>query len=187
MFCLNHSKIVTYLKMSTKRKLTIVKVFSLQLFFFFLAVLGLRCCAWAFCSCGERGLRFVALCGASHCGGFSCCGVRALGTQASVVVARRLSSCGSRALERRLSSCGAWAQLLRSVWDLPGPGLEPMSPALAGTFLTTVPPGKPSTAILESLVYLIVDEILELKTKSFLQFYGYMKKRKYYLFSGYKV
>ena len=42
-------------------------------------------------------------------GGFSCCGARALGTQASVVVAHRLSSCGSRALERRLSSCGAQA------------------------------------------------------------------------------
>ena len=28
------------------------------------------------------------------------------------------------------------------MWDLPGPGLEPMSPALAGGFLTTVPPGK---------------------------------------------
>ena len=30
------------------------------------------------------------------------------------------------------------------MWDLPGPGLEPVSPALAGGFLTTVPPGKPS-------------------------------------------
>ena len=29
------------------------------------------------------------------------------------------------------------------MWDLPGPGLEPMSPALAGRFLTTPPPGKP--------------------------------------------
>ena len=28
------------------------------------------------------------------------------------------------------------------MWDLPGPGLEPMSPALAGRFLTTAPPGK---------------------------------------------
>ena len=28
------------------------------------------------------------------------------------------------------------------MWDLPGPGLEPLSPALAGEFLTTVPPGK---------------------------------------------
>ena len=55
-----------------------------------------------------------------------------------------LSSCGSQALEHRLSSCGARAQLLRSMWDLPGPGLEPMSPALAGGLLTTAPPGKPS-------------------------------------------
>ena len=46
---------------------------------------------------------------ASHCGGFSCCGARALGAQASVVVQRELSSCGSRALERRLSSCGIQA------------------------------------------------------------------------------
>ena len=28
------------------------------------------------------------------------------------------------------------------MWDLPGPGLEPVSPALAGGFLTTVSPGK---------------------------------------------
>ena len=60
--------------------------------FFFLAVLGLYCGAWA-----------------SHCVGFSCCRAQALGAQASVVVAHRLSSCGSQALELRLSSCGAWA------------------------------------------------------------------------------
>ena len=29
------------------------------------------------------------------------------------------------------------------MWDLPGPGFEPVSPALAGGFLTTAPPGKP--------------------------------------------
>ena len=28
------------------------------------------------------------------------------------------------------------------MWDLPGPGLEPVSPVLAGGFLTTAPPGK---------------------------------------------
>ena len=86
----------------------------------------LRCGAWA-----------------SHCSGFSCCGARALGVRASVVVACGLNSCGSRVLERRLSSCGARAQLLRGMWDPPGPGLEPVSPALAGRFLTTAPPGKP--------------------------------------------
>ena len=29
------------------------------------------------------------------------------------------------------------------MWDLPRPGLEPVSPALAGKFSTTAPPGKP--------------------------------------------
>ena len=29
-----------------------------------------------------------------------------------------------------------------SMWDLLGPGIEPMSPALAGGFLTTEPPEK---------------------------------------------
>ncbi|XP_054941306.1 PHD finger-like domain-containing protein 5A isoform X1 [Physeter macrocephalus] len=52
----------------------------------------LRCSRWGF-----------------HCGGFSCCRARAVGVRASVVVARGLSSCGSRALEHRLSSCGARA------------------------------------------------------------------------------
>ena len=68
---------------------------------------------------------------ASHCGGFSGCGAWALGAWASVVVARRLRS------------CGAWAELLCGMWDLPGPGIEPVSPALADGFLTTAPPGKP--------------------------------------------
>ena len=57
---------------------------------------------------------------------------------------RELSCCGLPALEHRLCSYGAWAQLLRGMWDLPGPGLEPVSPALAGGFLTTAPPGKSS-------------------------------------------
>ena len=47
---------------------------------------------------------------------------------------------GSRA---QAQWCDAQALLLRGMWDLPGPGLQPVSPALAGGFLTTVPPGKP--------------------------------------------
>ena len=31
--------------------------------YLFMAVLGLRCCARAFSSCGERGLLFVVVCG----------------------------------------------------------------------------------------------------------------------------
>ena len=85
---------------------------------------------------------------ASHCGGFSCCRARALSARASVVVAHGLSSCVSWALECRLSSCGALAQLLRGMQDFPGPVLEPMSPALKGGLLTTVPPEKSLACLL---------------------------------------
>ena len=77
--------------------------------YLFLAVLGLRCCTWAFSSCGGRGLLFVAVLGLLIVVASLCWGARALGVRASVVVALGLSSCGSRALERRLSSCGALA------------------------------------------------------------------------------
>ena len=73
--------------------------------------LGLCCCSWAFSRCSDPGL--LSSCGVqvSHCGGFSCCKTRALGTLASVVAACGLSSCSSQALEHRLSSCGTQAQL----------------------------------------------------------------------------
>ena len=59
------------------------------------------------------------------------------GTQAAVVWAHGLSSCGSWALEHSLNSCGTWAySLLCSMCDLPGSGMEPMSPALADGFFT---------------------------------------------------
>ena len=87
-----------------------------------MAVLGLRFCARAFSSCGERGPLFIAVRGS-------------LSIMASLVAEHRLQM-------RRLSNCGSWAQLLRSMWDLPRPGLEPMTPALAGRFSTTAPPGK---------------------------------------------
>ena len=66
------------------------------------------------------------------------------------------SSCGSWALERRLSSCGAQAQLLRGMWDLHRRALEPVSPALAGGFLTTAPPGKPYTQFFSCKLITIV-------------------------------
>ena len=88
-----------------------------------MAVLGLRFCARAFSSCGERGPPFIAVRGP-------------LTVAASLVAEHRLQT-------RRLSNCGSRAQLLPGMWDLPRPGLEPVSPALAGRFLTTAPPGKP--------------------------------------------
>ena len=52
-----------------------------------------------------------------------------------------LQSTGSRLAGSVVTVHGL--SLLRGMWDIPGPGLEPVSPALAGRFLTTAPPGKP--------------------------------------------
>ena len=94
----------------------------IYLFILFLAALGLHCCTWAFSSCGEWGLLFVAVHGLL------------------IALASLFGSTGSR--HAGFSSCGTQAQLLRSMWDLPRPGIEPVSPALAGGFLTTATPGK---------------------------------------------
>ena len=88
-----------------------------------MAVLGLRFCARAFSSCGEWGPLFIAVRGP-------------LTIAASLVAEHRLQTL-------RLSSRGSWVQLLRGMWDLHRPGLEPMPPALAGRLSTTAPPGKP--------------------------------------------
>ena len=88
-----------------------------------MAVLGLRCCVWALSSCSEWGPLFVVMHGSLTVVASLVAEHWPRGVQASVVVARGLSSCGSRALECRLSSCGARAQLLHGMWDPPGPGL----------------------------------------------------------------
>ena len=86
-------------------------------------MLGLRFCARAFSSCGKWGPLFITV-------------RRPLTIAAPLVAERRLQT-------RRLSNCGSQAQPLCGMWDLPRPGLEPVSPALAGRFSTTAPPGKP--------------------------------------------
>ena len=50
----------------------------------------------------------------------------------------------------RDNSCGSQAWLL-GMWDLPGPGIEPASPALAGGFFITEPPQKSQVDILNPL------------------------------------
>ena len=95
---------------------------------------GLRCHALVSSSCGQWGLLSSCCARASHCGGFSCW-AQALGHSG-------FSSCGSQALEHGLSSCGTWASWLRGLCHLLRPGIEPISPALAGWFFTLEPPGK---------------------------------------------
>ena len=101
-----------------------------------MAVLGLRFCARAFSTCSKRGPLFIAVRGP-------------LTIAASLVAEHRLQT-------RRLSNHGSWAQPLRGMWDLPRPGLEPMSHALAGRFSTTAPPGKPPTAYVLIRVFAVV-------------------------------
>ena len=60
---------------------------ALAIFFFFFGCLGFHCCAWAFSSCGERGLLFV-------------------------VVRGLLIAVASFAAEHGFSSCCMWAQYL---------------------------------------------------------------------------
>ena len=73
-----------------------------------------------FLSCSDWGL--LSSCGArpSRCSGFSCYG------------AQSLEPAGFSSLVHRLS-CMKY---------LPRPGIKPVSPALAGRFLSTAPPGK---------------------------------------------
>ena len=92
-----------------------------------MAVLGLRFCARGFSSCSKRGPLLIAMRGP-------------LTIAASLVEEHRLQT-------RRLSSRCSRAQPLRGMWNLPRPGPEPVSPALAGRSSTTVPPGKPREQI----------------------------------------
>ena len=107
---------------------TIFFLFVLAILIFFLLIYLWLC--WV----------FVSVCGLSLVGGeWGPLFIAARGpltVVASLVAEHRLQT-------RRLRNCGSRAQLLRGMWDLPRPGLEPVSPALAGRLSTTAPPGKP--------------------------------------------
>ena len=59
----------------------------------------------------------------------------------SLLLCGLFSSCGEQGLH---SSCSA-----HGMWDLPRPGIKPMSPTLAGRFFTIEPPGKPCNRFLK--------------------------------------
>ena len=105
-----------------------VLLFIYLFIYLFMTVLSLRFCVRAFSSCSKWGPLFIAVRGP-------------LTIAASLVAEHRLQT-------RRLSNCDSRAQLLHGMWDLPRPGLEPVSPALAGRFSTTAPPGKPPLPII---------------------------------------
>ena len=91
-----------------------------------------------FSGCREWGLLSSCSVRASAYGGFSHCRARAVGRTG-------------------FSNCRTWAQLLHSMWDLPGSGIKPVSPALVGRLLSTAPSGKSSTSLLSSGCYLCLE------------------------------
>ena len=78
-----------------------------------------------FFNCSKRGLLFSCSVWASHCDGFSCCRAQALEHAG-------FSSCG-------VGRSVVVAHMLCGMWYPPRPWNKPMSPALAGIFLTTRP------------------------------------------------
>ena len=116
-----------------------ISFFKNKFIYFIFGCIGSSLLGTGFLQFQQAGVLFIVVSGLLSTVASLCCGARALGTQASAVVARGLSS------------CGAQAQLLCSMWDLPGPRLEPVSPALAGGFLTTAPPVKSLYSISQTL------------------------------------
>ena len=105
-----------------------------KIYYLFLTVLGLHCCVQVFSNCNEQGQLSSCSALASCCSVFSYWRAQAVGAQASVVVVHGLV----------VAAHGLWSSgwvlwhmgfVAPCVWDLPGPGIKPMSPALAGRFL----------------------------------------------------
>ena len=107
----------------------------LLLLLFIWLLLGLCCCAGFSLAEVVRGYTWL------RCTSFSLQVLLLFQSQALGLAGFR--SYGAQAREPRLSRCDTQARLLPGMWDLPRPGIKPISPALAGGFFTTEPPRKP--------------------------------------------
>ena len=65
-------------------------------------------------------------------------------------------------------ACGLVAPCM---WDLPRPGLEPVSPVLAGGFLTTVPPRKSLTILIYVFSYTFLCEHVYVSSFLYVSFF----------------
>ena len=100
----------------------------------YLVALGLCCCLWLSLVAGRGSCSWRLSVGFS-CSGFLCCRGQTLAAQAQWL----------------------WFVGLIPPWHVEssGPGVEPMSPALAGRFLSTMPPGKSHACILAGVFCLL--------------------------------
>ena len=94
---------------------------ALSILFYFLHFIYIRLCR-LFSRFKEWGLLFIAV-----------QGLLSLGRMGPAIAVLELWNAGSVVAARGL----------RGMWYLSGPGMEPVSPALAGGVFTTEPPGKP--------------------------------------------
>ena len=102
-----------------------IPIFIFQIFFFFF-FFNLWLC-WVFVS--FQGLSLVAA-----SGGHSSSRCARLSLLRPLLLWRTGYRCAGSAIAAHGPSC---------MWDPPRPGLEPVSPSLAGRLPTTAPPGKP--------------------------------------------
>ena len=139
-----HTSLIFFLSCLSLLTNFFLKNFTILVIYLFIGYTGALLLPQAFLQLWRGGL--LSSCGmqASHCSGFSFCKVtssRAQGLQLLRLLA----------LEHRLNSCGSQAQLLRSMWDLPGSGIEPVCPA-SGFFITK-PPWKLYKFLTKSFIY----------------------------------
>ena len=108
---------------------------------------------WTALLAASRSYSLVLVDNVSHRGGFPCCQAWALSTHF-------FSNCNTQAWELQLRSSGVWAQLVvvlglscsAACGNLPRPGIEPLSPTLAGSdFYLLRHQGSPSLLKLWSL------------------------------------
>ena len=108
---------------------------AIPYYYYLLAALGLHCCARAFSSYSEQGLLSNCSAWACHCSDFTCCRAQALECMRFSSRDTWAPGYGSVVVAHRLNSPTAHGMV-------PDQGLNLLTPALAGGFLTTGPPGK---------------------------------------------
>ena len=110
-------------------------------------------CLLYFCSLGWASLAELGLSPATASGPLPSCS-----RWASRCCTPRAVSTGSGHMCFR--SCGSRAQLPCVTWNLPGPGVRPMPPLLAGGFLATGPPGKSWKLVYYTIIISLREKLL---------------------------
>ena len=120
----------------------------------FLSMLGLRCYPGFSLAAASGGYSVALVCRLLTAVTSLVADHRLQGAWALLIVARDSAVAGPPRLYGTGSiSCDTQDQLLPGILHLPRPGIKPVSPALAGRFFTTEPPGKPKSDFKNNFSY----------------------------------